>query len=377
MIDTRLSNTASMADYWLPPWPGTEAALLLAMRQLLIARAPLRPRVRAPLGQLGGVPARGAPGRAADLRDLRGARSRSSTRTYTPEFAERESRASRPRPSSRSRGEVGAARRARSPPTSGATPRRATSAAGRSRARCSSCIVLIGRGGHARAAPRPTPGTSSCPAPPHRCRRPRRSGTSCSMPRGVPARVLRDVLPPAALPEGGPRQARRVLHPRLQPGVDQPRRLHVDRDAAPTRRKIGLPRGLTPTWSETAWFADYVLPMGHASERHDLMCQETHAARWIGFRQPVLRVALRAAGQERSTTWQAHEAASLGRGVGGGRVLDRALVAHRSRRRRSASASTSSRPYRPGEKLTRRRVLRLDLRALGARPAGGRARRRA
>jgi len=30
---------------------------------------------------------------------------------------------------------------------------------------------------------------------------------------------------------------------------------------------------LTPTWSETAWFADYVLPMGHASERHDLMSQ--------------------------------------------------------------------------------------------------------
>src|SRR2546426_496368 len=49
---------------------------------------------------------------------------------------------------------------------------------------------------------------------------------------------------------------------------------------------------LTPIWSETAWFADYVLPMGHASERHDLMSQETHAARWIGFRQPVLRVAL-------------------------------------------------------------------------------------
>jgi anaerobic selenocysteine-containing dehydrogenase len=31
---------------------------------------------------------------------------------------------------------------------------------------------------------------------------------------------------------------------------------------------------LTPIWSETAWFADYVLPMGHASERHDLLSQE-------------------------------------------------------------------------------------------------------
>jgi anaerobic selenocysteine-containing dehydrogenase len=69
---------------------------------------------------------------------------------------------------------------------------------------------------------------------------------------------------------------------------------------------------LTPTWSETAQFADYVLPMGHASERHDLMSQETHAARWIGFRQPVLRVALERQGQRFEFTWQAHEAAGIG-----------------------------------------------------------------
>ena len=44
---------------------------------------------------------------------------------------------------------------------------------------------------------------------------------------------------------------------------------------------------LTPIWSETAWFADYVLPMGLGTERHDTMSQETHAGRWLGFRQPV------------------------------------------------------------------------------------------
>jgi len=47
---------------------------------------------------------------------------------------------------------------------------------------------------------------------------------------------------------------------------------------------------LTPTWNETARYADYVLPMGLASERHDLMSQETHAGAWIGFRQPIHRV---------------------------------------------------------------------------------------
>ena len=55
--------------------------------------------------------------------------------------------------------------------------------------------------------------------------------------------------------------------------------------------KIRFHVALTPTWNESAWFADYVLPMGHAGERHDLMSQETHAGQWIAFRQPVQRIA--------------------------------------------------------------------------------------
>ncbi|MCG3127172.1 MAG: Nitrate reductase [Phycisphaerae bacterium] len=51
--------------------------------------------------------------------------------------------------------------------------------------------------------------------------------------------------------------------------------------------KIGLHVALTPTWNETAFFADYVLPMGHGPERHDLNTYETHGATWIAFRQPV------------------------------------------------------------------------------------------
>lgn len=61
--------------------------------------------------------------------------------------------------------------------------------------------------------------------------------------------------------------------------------------------KIGLHAALTPTWSETAYFADYVLPMGHASERHDLHSYETHDAQWLGFRQPVLRTVRERAGE--------------------------------------------------------------------------------
>ncbi|HYT49039.1 MAG TPA: molybdopterin dinucleotide binding domain-containing protein, partial [Pyrinomonadaceae bacterium] len=54
---------------------------------------------------------------------------------------------------------------------------------------------------------------------------------------------------------------------------------------------IGCHAALTPVWSETAYFADYVLPMGLGPERHDIHSYETHDAQWLGFRQPVMRAA--------------------------------------------------------------------------------------
>jgi anaerobic selenocysteine-containing dehydrogenase len=59
---------------------------------------------------------------------------------------------------------------------------------------------------------------------------------------------------------------------------------------------VGLHVALTPTWNETAYFADYILPMGHSSERHDVHSYEQYDGNWIGFRQPVLRTARRRAG---------------------------------------------------------------------------------
>jgi anaerobic selenocysteine-containing dehydrogenase len=60
---------------------------------------------------------------------------------------------------------------------------------------------------------------------------------------------------------------------------------------------VGCHAALTPTWSETAFFADYVLPVGHAPERHDTHSYEQYDGQWIGFRQPVLREARRRLGQ--------------------------------------------------------------------------------
>ncbi len=69
---------------------------------------------------------------------------------------------------------------------------------------------------------------------------------------------------------------------------------------------VGLHVALTPTWSETAWLADYILPMGLGTERHDTMSQETHAAQWLGFRQPVLRVAREKRGETFTATHEAN-----------------------------------------------------------------------
>jgi anaerobic selenocysteine-containing dehydrogenase len=77
-------------------------------------------------------------------------------------------------------------------------------------------------------------------------------------------------------------------------------------DALRDHDKIKCHVALTPTWNESAWFADYVLPMGHAGERHDIMSQETHSGRWIGFRQPVQRVAREAAGQTIHRSYEAN-----------------------------------------------------------------------
>jgi anaerobic selenocysteine-containing dehydrogenase len=68
-------------------------------------------------------------------------------------------------------------------------------------------------------------------------------------------------------------------------------------EALTDERQVGLHVALTPTWSETAYFADYVLPMGLAAERHDVHSYETHDAQWLGFRQPVLRAARERLGQ--------------------------------------------------------------------------------
>ncbi len=80
--------------------------------------------------------------------------------------------------------------------------------------------------------------------------------------------------------------------------------------------KMELTFNLSPTWSETNWYVDYILPVGLAGERHDQHSEATYPARWTSFRQPVLRVALEKSGWKpknpNRATLEAHIKAGLG-----------------------------------------------------------------
>ena len=113
-----------------------------------------------------------------------------------------------------------------------------------------------------------------------------------------------------------------------------------------TSRCVGLHAAMTPTWSETAWWADYVLPMGHGPERHDTHSYETHAGRWLGFRQPVRRVAMEKLGQPVEFTYEANP----------GEVWEEGEFWIEVSWRADPDGSLGIRqyyesPYRPGEKI--------------------------
>ena len=140
----------------------------------------------------------------------------------------------------------------------------------------------------------------------------------------------------AALPERRPRQDRRLLHPRLQSGLDLPRRLQLDRSACgriedrPAHRadadverdrllrRPGVcrwataPSGTTSTATKRTAHLDRLSPAG--------------AARRPGAGRQEGGVHLRSQSRPR---------------LGRRRILDRALVADRSDRASSASASIS------------------------------------
>jgi anaerobic selenocysteine-containing dehydrogenase len=327
--DTRLSNTASMADTWIAPWPGSEAAILLAIANHLLQtgrynrdfvrrwvnwqewltalnQAQPSPDERRRTKDEGPTPDSSfvfGPSSVAESAAFAVFESalKSHYAKYTFDFAARES------------GIDATLLRQIAEDVANCDGRLAThnwrsagagNLGGWQVARCLWFLnVLTGSIGV-------EGGTSAnawdkwVPRPPHLAPHVKR-WNELTWPREFPLAYFEmSFLLPHFLKEGRGKldvYFTRVYNP-LWTNPDGFTWLEVLRDES----KIGLHVALTPTWNESAWWADYVLPMGLGSERHDLMSQETHAGQWIAFRQPVRRVALERQGQTVNRTYEAN-----------------------------------------------------------------------
>ncbi len=298
VMDPRLSNTATHADHWLPTFPGSEPAVLLAIANVLIRqkrydREFVRKWVnweeylKAEVTEVtevtkvtevtegsGGVTFARFEERLAQL-----------YAKYTPEFAEAESGV----PAATIVAVADAIAKAGS--AFSAHTWRASAAGnlgGWMTARCLFFLnVLTGSVG-TEGGTIPASWTKFVPAPHARPPHPT-SWNELTWPKEYPLAFFEmSFLLPHFLKEG--RGTLDVYFTRVYNPVwtnpDGFTWIEVLRD----EHLIGRHAALTPVWSETAWFADYVLPVGLGSERHDLASFETHAGSWLGFRQPVQRV---------------------------------------------------------------------------------------
>ncbi len=306
VIDTRLSNTASKADYWMSTWPGSEAAILLAMCNVLLQedlfdRDFLRHWVNWEefLREEHSDKPQTFPTFVAVLKEIYA--------QFTAEFAAKEA-GIEPGVIVEVAHEIAKAGSAFSSHVWRNTA--AGNLGGWQVARALQfLVVLVGAVGTV-GGTAPNAANKFIPAPPL-MPPPAKIWNELLIPKEFPLAFFEmSFLLPHFIKEGRGKLAMyftRVYNP-VWTNPDGMSWIEMLSDESKVERHACL----TPTWSETAWFADYVLPMGHASERHDLMSQETQAARWIGFRQPILRVALEKQGKKFATTYEAHEAAGIG-----------------------------------------------------------------
>jgi anaerobic selenocysteine-containing dehydrogenase len=285
VIDPRLSNTASQADHWLPAWPGSEPALLLAIaRELIVSDRFDRDFVQRWVNWAEYLRAE-RPDLPPTFESFVDELKRLYD-GYTPEYAEAETGI----PAQQIR--VVADEIARAGGALAAHNWRASSAGvigGWLTARCLFFLnVLTGSVG--------TPGGTSpnawdkwVPRPPYLPPHPKQ-WNELTWPREYPLAFFEmSFLLPHFLLEG--RGALDVYFSRVYNPVWTNPDGMTWVEALTREDLVGRHAALTPVWNETAWYADYVLPVGLGGERHDLHSYETHAGTWIGFRQPVTRVA--------------------------------------------------------------------------------------
>ncbi len=306
VIDTRLSNTASKADYWLSSWPGSEAALLLAMCNIILQKDLYDRDFLQQWVNWEEYLREEHPDKSQTfetfidlLKQIYG--------QYTVEFASAESGVSAHQIIEVAQ-EIGRAGSGLS--THVWRNAAAGNLGGWQVARALEFLVVLMGAVGTPGGTAPNTSNKFIPAPPMMPPAPKVWNEMMYPPEFPLAFFEMSFLLPHFLKEGRGKLAAYFTRA-YNPVWTNPDGMSWI-EALCDESKVERHACLTPTWSETAWFADYVLPMGFASERHDLMSQETHSARWIGFRQPVLRVALEKEGRTFNTTYEAHVEAGLG-----------------------------------------------------------------
>ncbi len=300
VMDPRLSNTASQADYWLPTYPGSEAAVLLAIAKVILDEGQADLAYVERWTNWRDFLADRHPGEEPTFARFLAALQEHYQR-FTPEFAEAESGVSREKIVAVARA-IAAARGAFASHVWRGTA--SGNLGGWQVARALQLLTVL-------TASVGTPGGTSPSAwnkyKPTFWAEPeaQKEWNELLFPREWPlSHYEMSFLLPHFLKEGRGKldvYFTRVYNP-VWTNPDGLTWMEVLQDES----LVGLHVALTPTWSETAAFADYVLPMGHAGERHDIQSQETQSGRWVSFRQPVLRAARERMGESFRYTYEAN-----------------------------------------------------------------------
>jgi len=298
VMDPRLSNTASMADYWMPTRPGTEAAVLLAIARIILCDDLFdREFVRRWVNWEEYLRAE-HPDASVDF-DVFVEKARALYGRFTTHFAEAESGVPAATIEEVARGIAAAG-----PAFAAHVWRGAASGnvGGWQVSRALQLVsVLVGAVG-TKGGTSPAGWNKLSPAlfaePPAQ-----RFWNELLFPREWPlAHYEMSFLLPHFLKEK--RGRLEVYFTRVYNPVWTNPDGFTWIEALSDEAMVGCHVALTPTWNETTIFADFILPMGHAGERHDVQSQETHAGTWISFRQPVLRAARERAGHPTQYTYE-------------------------------------------------------------------------